>query len=334
MDVGRNFRLIKKGTYMKNLSKSLKRNVGLLYMLHNVASKSEKSRPKFFCEFCDYNTSKINDWNKHIDTKKHNVACMLHPSCKEKARKVAKNLPTSMKVWNCDCGKEYKYHQSYYRHRKNCNYSNQSQSQNQIIAIDNKNDERIEQLINIIKQQQEQHAEERKELLNNIREIIPQIGNNNTTINNTINATNINVFLDTQCANALSIQEFASNLSITINELNMLFDNEPEVIASVIKNGLNGIKMTDRPMHTHKQKWYVKDKINGWEKDNDGKIIKTVKNNISHNSLHLLVKNAPEWETNEKQSEIYTETTAALLRDIDKRNQNKILRSIENQCKI
>jgi hypothetical protein len=296
-------------------------------MLHNVAETSSKRssshEKEYNCKKCDYITYKLGNWERHIKTKKHNVAYMLHNSSK---RSQTKSLPNKQS-WNCDCGKEYKYHQSYYRHKKLCD---KTEKNTQL----SKSDTVVESLLDIIKNQQKQIitvSKSKCELLQSFKDIIPHIGNNNTTNSNN---TNINVFLDKHCSKAVSIQDFAAQLSLSLNDIGMLRNDEPKAIANVIRNSLIGMGATDRPMHTHKQRWYVKDKNNGWEGDSDGKIVSTIKVGITRGGLSLLSESTPDWKTNDKQGALYAETTSVLMRDIDNKNAARVLRSIENDCVV
>ena len=82
-------------------------------MLHNATYFVAKSRQEYRCEKCDYNTCKRGDWNKHLETKKHKTREMLHNATDFVAKK-------SPKLWRCECGKVYKHHTSYYRHKNQC----------------------------------------------------------------------------------------------------------------------------------------------------------------------------------------------------------------------
>lgn len=316
-------------------------------MLHNVAEfrakKSQKEPESWYCKNCDFSTSKIGNWKRHIKTKKHDVACMLHIQCKQNEKK---SQPTTKKEWNCDCGNKYKYHQSFYRHKKQCNTKTNEElhpinDTNLVINNNEFTQENIEdcnnvnKLLAVIKEQQKQmavDAKERNEIMKSIKDIMPQIGNNNTT--NITNNTNVNVFLNKHYSNAVSIQDFAARLTLTLSELGVLRDDEPKAIANVIKKGLVGLSMTERPMHAHKRRWYVKDRNNGWENDDGIKIITTVKEGISRSGLPLLTKTAPEWETNEKHAILYAQTTAALMREVDSKSTTKVLKSIQPECDI
>lgn len=310
-------------------------------MLHNRseigAKKSQNDNESWYCENCVFSTSKIGNWNRHLKTKKHDVACMLHNLCRQSEKK---SQPTTKKEWKCDCGKEYKYHQSFYRHKKTCETEAEVEVEdmNVVVTVDEPIEDgvnTISKLLAVIKEQQKQivaDAKERNEIMKSIQEMIPQIGNNNTTTIN--NNTNVNVYLNKHCSNAVSIQDFAARLTLTLSELGVLRDDEPKAIADVIKKGLVGMCITERPMHTHKRRWYVKDRDNGWEDDDGLKIVSTVKEGISRSGLPLLTESAPEWETNENQGALYAQTTAALMRDVNSKSTSRILKSIETECDV
>ena len=83
-----------------------------------------------------------------------------------------------------------------------------------------------------------------------IKNIAPHMGTNTNSFN-TNNNFNINLFLNEQCANALSIQDFAKKLTLTMQDLATLKDYEPKAIQGIIKNNLKSLTITERPMHNH-----------------------------------------------------------------------------------
>ena len=61
-------------------------------MMHNGADLGHKSCRKvaqeYYCKKCDYTTCKLSSWKKHIKTKKHNGAQMVHNDSKKVAKKL------------------------------------------------------------------------------------------------------------------------------------------------------------------------------------------------------------------------------------------------------
>jgi hypothetical protein len=66
---------------------------------------------KFICEKCDYKCCKKFCWEQHLSTGKHKNATQSYID-------VIDN-------YECECGKKYKHHPSFYRHKKNCKGSPQ-----------------------------------------------------------------------------------------------------------------------------------------------------------------------------------------------------------------
>ena len=65
----------------------------------NGAKKSQKVAQKFYCEKCDYISVRKNDYEKHLQTKKH-----AQSQWGKMGQKVAKS-----RTFFCDCGKSYIY---------------------------------------------------------------------------------------------------------------------------------------------------------------------------------------------------------------------------------
>ena len=73
---------------------------------------TQKSSKKFHCECCDYNTSRLSQFKRHLQTDKHKI--LQNPTSET----------FSSKIWNCPCGKQYKHSSTLYAHKKNCSYIN------------------------------------------------------------------------------------------------------------------------------------------------------------------------------------------------------------------
>ncbi len=81
--------------------------------MFHLDKKVAKSRKSYYCECCDYTTSRKNDWDKHLKTKKHIGQCFTFVS--KKSQKVAQ------KKFICDiCDKVFKSRTTLWRHKKKC----------------------------------------------------------------------------------------------------------------------------------------------------------------------------------------------------------------------
>jgi hypothetical protein len=87
---------------------------------------SQKQAPKFYCEKCDYGTSKKYNYMAHILTDKHKMVTKGD----NEGHKLAKlssvmlvnkqqNTNDNTCIFICECGKEYKHRQGLWRHKKN-----------------------------------------------------------------------------------------------------------------------------------------------------------------------------------------------------------------------
>ena len=258
-------------------------------MLHE---NSPKIRLKFYCEKCDYSCSKKSDYNKHIKSKKHN------------AINNAKNA--TINSLTCKCGKKYKHHSSFYRHKNNCLFEEKLEEQletsSQELELKEENNVDYKTMfIELMKQNQELQktvVDQQKQYTETINEMIPKIGNNNTTNNTTNNnqQLNLNIFLNEHCKDALNITDFMQSLQLNMNDLIQTGKlGYVDGISRIFVKALKDMDVTERPIHCtdiKRETVYIKDQ-DKWEKDenNKEKIKKTIRN-IENKNLKML----PQWQ--------------------------------------
>jgi hypothetical protein len=265
-------------------------------MVHNGTSKVAQSCSNFECDFCDYTTSKKSSWEKHIVTKKHLNSKMVH--------KVAKSC--SDERFTCVCGKSYKFHSGYYRHKSSC--SN--------IIPGNKID---------------------SELIEQIAKSVLSIFGNQNTINNTINnqkILNVNLFLNEQCANAMSIQDFAKQLHLSMEDLDK---DKTECLTDVVIKNLKPLAITSRPFHCAditNSEWYIKDIEKGWESDTGEKVLNTAEYAITQKWSTEFEKQHPGWVDDEKHQEKYIKIAGSALSRLTSKDTIKVLRDISVCAKL
>jgi hypothetical protein len=134
-----------------------------------------------------------------------------------------------------------------------------------------------------------------------IKKMIPNTGN--TIINNKLS---INVFLNTKCKEAMSIQDFLNQLKLSIDDLHYTKKNGfVEGISNVFVKELAHLDPKERPIHCSDKKrlhFYVKN-TNSWEKDDDNKNINKAINDVQRKQIEVLYHwelNHPGWEKNDK----------------------------------
>lgn len=232
---------------------------------------------KFYCEFCDYSTSKSSSWKKHTLTKKHQKA-LEYTSMKQKERV-------------CDvCNKIFYSRTTLWRHKKKCekvNYGDkktqllehcftpkikeikENKKKTQILSFENNTDTQISELKDLMKNL----IETQQKLQENVKDYMdkPSIVNNNNNCNNTMT---INMYLNTECKGAMNLQDFMDNVKISWDDLDYTKTNGyVNGISNIFFKQLKDLKPTERPIHcsdTENMQFYFKD-ANKWEEDTQNK---------------------------------------------------------------
>jgi len=290
------------------------------------AKTSQNESLKYYCKCCVYSTCKLANWKRHLKTKKHNATQML-PNADYLGAKTSQNEPTNK--WICGCGKSYKHKQSFYRHKSKCTYIEEEEYEDNCLAMQK---EKKEETVTLT------HAELQTIITGAVKAATGLSGqsihgDHNNQIQNNFN---IQLFLNEDCKNALSIQDFAKQLKLTMDDLSLMNENEPKAISNIIVKNLQDYTEVERPFHHHKKKWYIKDKDEGWDKEGKTgeKLVKSVKTGVSQKAGPTFVDNNPDWLTNQRKGEKYAETMAVAMGETSDRTTNKILKSITSEVEV
>ena len=240
----------------------------------SAISKSQINRKEYTCKTCDYNSFNKYDYEKHINTIKHNTN-ILAINCD----KLSQTLQEKQFLCS-NCNKEYKDNSGLWRHKKKCCIENNNISLN-IDDIDKTKD---------LKEFMQYLIKENSEMKTMMMEVIKNGVTNNTTNNTTTNSNNktfnLQFFLNETCKDALSITEFVNSLQLKIQDLEETGRlGYVQGITRIFLNGLKDLDINERPLHCSDAKReviYIKD-TNQWVKDNDTKdkltlAIKTIAN--------------------------------------------------------
>ena len=118
----------------------------------------------------------------------------------------------------CECGKVYRYNSGLYRHKNICTFIKKETVKS--------NDQLIKDLLKKMDEKDKQ-----------IMELIPKVGNNNTTNNNQFN---LQVFLNEDCKDAINWNEFINSIELDLNCLKELKNsNITKGITDIICNKIN-----------------------------------------------------------------------------------------------
>ena len=145
---------------------------------------------------------------------------------------------------------------------------------------------------------------------------------NNNTTNTTNQQFNLQVFLNTECKDAIKLSDFVKSLNITVEDLEFTKNNGIiEGVSSIIVNNLRGMDVHKRPIHctdAKRETMYVK--ADEWIKDDDGTNIKKFIYLTSCYQIKRIqdwIDAHPGWETNEKLHTEYLALCKELYKNIE-----------------
>ena len=223
--------------------------------------KVAKVAKKYYCEKCELSTINKYNFEKHLQSKKHNDN--------------KKDNNDNIKKFICICGNTFLYASGLSRHKHICKkVAKVAKVANiEITAEMIKNSITEETVLKLIEQNNEL-LKKMSEL--SIQPIINNITNNNNTYtnsnNNNTNHFNISMFLNNECKNAMTLTDFINSIEISFEHLKYTKENGLDVgITKLIMDKLNNLTIYERPIHCtdlRRETIYVKD-VNGWDKDID-----------------------------------------------------------------
>ena len=163
--------------------------------------------------------------------------------------------------------------------------------------------------------------------------MIPKVGNNNNITNNNIN---IQVLLAEKCGDAMTIQNFANKLTLTIEDLlkeRKMIGN----VGNIVVENLKPIPLLKRPIHCTditKSTWMVNDAQDGWKEDDGTKLLKETGFSITKKFQALWDKAYPNWRTDIQQQQHYTSLVEQLSLDHTSSDIENILQQLGSKCTL
>lgn len=247
----------------------------------------------FKCKFCNYETKKKANWDRHLQTQKHIlIVNNKRHSCE------ACNFHTNNKV-------DYTRHLQTTKHKNKVNMDTNSDA--------NANSE-YSHLIADLLIKQNAILEQRMDLESKIINIAQNNITNNTTINN--NHFNLNFFLNEKCKDAMNIEDFINTLEVCpfdVAETGRL--GYVEGISRIFMNKLNQLDIYNRPLHCtdlKRETLYIKED-NKWEKDNEQKDkLQSIVEQIANKNYEQL----PIWQQQNPNHLVANSTECELFMDI------------------
>jgi hypothetical protein len=249
-----------------------------------LKSSVPKSSNNYTCELCEYNTSRLSQYKRHIATDKHKnqqSATFYQQISTEK----------SSNMFECICGKIYKERTGLWRHKKVCNSEDMINK-----TKDNKTDDMTDkELIALLIKEHTKLVEQNSEMLEIIKNGTHYTTNTNCNNNNSNNKTfNLQFFLNETCKDAMNIMDFVDSIKLQLTDLIKVGDiGYVEGISNIITTNLKALDVTQRPIHCTDKKrevLYIKDE-DKWEKeDTEKKKIRKLIKRVADKNSRLLPK--------------------------------------------
>ena len=283
-----------------------------------LTQKTPKNPKEFFCKNCDFISSNKKDYDRHLATDKHKMLT-----------NVDKKTPKNPKPFQCVCGKQYKHRQSLSVHKKKCKIVEN------VIVEDTPENKLINEkdMMSVPKEMWERvmnHMDKQQEAL------VCLSSKSSKTINNNFN---IQIFLNENCKDALSITEFVDSLQLKLEDLLYSKQNGAiEGISNVIIKGLNELDIEKRPLHctdVKRETLYIKDE-NGWEKENkDKEKLKKAIFTTQQRQARLIKewqKENPDWADSMAKMEEFHQFVQKIY--MDDGEENKVIKNIAKEVQL
>ena len=280
---------------------------------------------KFYCENCDYGTSKKSSFDDHNLSSKH-----------QNGNKMETNGNAILPSFCCEkCKKNFSTRSGLWKHTKKCN--------NTVVTDSNAGSFDKDQLILMLIKENSEFKTMMMEQQTTMLKVIEN-GTHNTT-NSHNKSFNLQFFLNETCKDAMNIMDFVDSIKLQLCDL----ENFGKVgyingISSIIVKNLNLLDETKRPVHctdTKREVLYVKDE-DKWQKENENKpkIRKMIKH-VTHKNTKLFKDFKDKYPGCEKSESKYSNTYDKLIveafggkGDNYEEKEDKIIKNILKEIKI
>ncbi len=272
-------------------------------------------KSKYVCDACKYYCNKKSHYVQHCETEKHKQ--------------------TFKSKYVCDACEYYCNKKSHFV--QHCETEKHTQNSKKESAETGELRQFMETMITM-------HKDMLNTFVEAIKEKPMQVANVTNTHNNTIHNNtqfNVQVFLNTECKDAVKLSDFMKTLKITLQDLEFTKTNGiVEGVGSIIANNLKGMDVHKRPIHctdAKRETMYIKS--DEWIKDDMHEHVKKFIYMTSCYQTRVIqdwMEAHPGWETKEKMHMEYQSICKELYKNIehDDAAHRKILKIIAKETHI
>jgi hypothetical protein len=308
-----------------------------------ITTKTGRIKKTYECKYCNYFTTKKTDYFRHLKRKKHLKNVEKRKKEEETeisfsvSSKIEKN-PKNLGITFCVCQKTFKTASGMWKHKQKCEmwkaYTESKISKKvskktqkvPTISAPSKTEPKLsvdDELKQLQLQKAKLEVEKLKKEIENINkpktstnsltnELVETIGKiaGNNNCNNTNNIS-INMYLNENCKNAMNLEDFVKNITVSLQDLDYSKQNGyAKGITNIFMKQLADLEPTERPIHCSDKKrlqFYVKD-ADKWEKDKDNKKLTSSIKSVGMEQVKKMSeweKEHPDYMNNPKELEIW-----------------------------
>lgn len=212
----------------------------------------------------------------------------------------------------CSCGKTYNHRASLYNHKKNCDHATEPKV-SECMEEPSPNTAELLVMFKDMLAKMEQKDKQMAGLQATMKEMIPKIGNNNTINSN--NKFNLQMFLNTDCKDAINLTDFIKTIQLEMNDmLHIGNTGYVEGISDIFIGALNKLQITERPIHctdVRRDTVYIKENDHWDKSDAENPVLRNAIHHIDNQNQHLL----PKWmEENPDSQDLDTPENIQLMK--------------------
>ena len=328
----------------------------------NDADLGQQSAKFFFCKKCDYKTYKQSNYDKHLLTAKHKKS---YGEC-QKVSDIEEELN-----YKCECGKNYKYRQGLWKHKKICEmiiaaHNGDLKEPSQIDKEKTKEKELEADKEPVLAQEQDDKTLEldkisekemlmmfMKEMKSTMIEMFKHVQpvNNTTTSNNIHNNShnktfNLQFFLNEQCKDALNINEFVDSIKVQLSDLEDTGRlGYVDGISKIILKNLQDMDKFKRPFHCSDLKReviYIKSNDKWTKDDENNEQMKAAVRQVANKNIRQIAAWAeahpncrdPTSKKNDEYLRIVSNAMSGISSEEQSKNMMQIIRNVAREVVI